>query len=338
VLLVTSSDAPHDIASALEAGADDFIAKPFDPDELSARVRAGQRIIELQAGVAHSRAYLEAVLSHIDSGVLLMDCSGHVVYVNDALVRMLGMPHERALQLTRADFVRLHTERFGDANTLAERLGVGEMLPFDAEIDLEVTTPERRVFRWIAKQVPLPEGPGQLDLLRDVTDEVERERQREKLARIDHLTGLLNRHAADESFAREVARARRTGQPLSIVLSDIDHFKRVNDTFGHGVGDQVLREVSRTLAARCRVTDVAIRWGGEELLVLLPNTPLAGAAVLAEGIRSAVEAIARPDLPRVTVSCGVAQLEREDSRLDNTVERADARLYEAKASGRNAVR
>jgi two-component system, cell cycle response regulator len=338
VILVTSSGSVHDAAEGLEAGADDFIAKPFDAEELRARVRAAQRLIELQAAMARSRAYLEAALANIDSGVLLMDQSGRVVYGNPALARISGMPLDVALRLTRDDFVRLHAERVDKPETLAERLGIGNMLPLDVEVDLEVENPERRTIRWIAKQVPLPEGLGELDLLRDVTDEVAHERRQAKLARVDQLTGLHNRHAAAELFERELSRARRSREPLSLVLADIDHFKRVNDAHGHHVGDEVLRAVSRALGECCRRADMAIRWGGEELLVLMPGTPLAGALLVADRMRATVHALSVADLPQVTISCGVAELLPDEATLGGAIERADARLYEAKASGRNTVR
>lgn len=337
-ILVTSSGPPCNAIEGIDAGADDFIAKPLNPEELRARVRAGQRIVELQAEMARSRAHLEVVLANIDSGVLLMDPTGRVIYGNEAFCRMSGMSLEVARSLGREDFARLRAEHVGDRETLLERLGSGDMLPLGAEVDIEVTSPKRRTYRWIAKRVVLPEGQGELDLLRDVTDEVDHDREQAKLARIDQLTGLHNRHAAEEIFVREVSRARRSRSALSVVLADIDLFKRVNDTFGHNVGDRVLREVSRILATCCRITDVAIRWGGEEFLLLLPNTPLDRAILLAERVRAAVQSMDLPDLPRVTISCGVGELHHHDAALERTLERADERLYEAKASGRNAVR
>jgi two-component system cell cycle response regulator len=338
VILVTSTGSGEDAVHGLDAGADDFIAKPFDAEELRARVRAGERLLVLQGSMARSRAYLEAALAHLDSGVLVMDPAGRVVYGNPAVARMSGMPLEQALRLTRDDFVRLHAERCGGPETLVERLGASSMLPLDVEVDLDVACPEHRTIRWIAKQIHLPDGLGELELLRDVTDEVKHDQDLAQLARMDPLTGLNNRRAAEEIFAREFSRARRSARPLSLVLADIDLFKRVNDQFGHHVGDQVLRAVSRCVAACCRATDVAIRWGGEELLIVLPETAAAAASAIAERLRAAVQSLSFPDLPRVTISCGVAELQAEEATLDATVERADGRLYEAKASGRNAVR
>src|SRR5690606_28966066 len=141
-----------------------------------------------------------------------------------------------------------------------------------------------------------PEGPGELDIVRDVTAEIERDREQATLARVDHLTGLHNRHAAEEIFQRELARAERARHPLSVVLADIDRFKRINDSYGHNAGDGVLRAVSRVLTACCRGGDVAIRWGGEELLLLLPNTALDGARRLAERVRAGVQALCLPGL------------------------------------------
>ena len=338
VILTSPSRSPHEVAQALEAGADDVMAKPFDAEELCARLHSAERLITREAELTRARAYRDAVLDNLDSGVLLVHESGRVIYGNAPLARLSGTPLAEVLGHTRDEFIREHAGCFDDPKGSSERLGMGRKVPLRAATDIEITSPQHRTWRWVAREIALPEGTAQLELVRDVTDEVERDREHLEQAQIDQLTGLFNRHAAAEIFARELSRARRSGQPLSLVLADIDLFKRVNDTFGHNIGDQVLQGVSRAIAQCCRVTDAAIRWGGEEFLVVLPDTARAGATRLAERMRASVQALTGPEVPPVTISCGVAELDPEDGGLESTLERADAQLYAAKASGRNAVR
>ena len=159
----------------------------------------------------------------------------------------------------------------------------------------------------------------------------------ERLALTDRLTALSNRHAGEQVLERELARLRRIHAPFSIALIDVDRFKRVNDRFGHSVGDDVLKQVSRVLTSTFRASDLAIRWGGDEFLVLLPDVPAAGAVVFAERARAQVEKLAFPGVGAVTISAGVVQIRAgEDAR--GAIRRADAQLYEAKRSGRNLIK
>jgi diguanylate cyclase (GGDEF)-like protein len=157
-----------------------------------------------------------------------------------------------------------------------------------------------------------------------------------RLALTDPVTGIANRRAGDEALAREVARARRSGAPLSLVLFDIDHFKNINDRAGHAVGDRVLRGISDILSASQRGSDLAMRWGGEEFLVLLPDVGLAGARAFAERVRENVQNLTIGDTGRITISAGVAELQRDEDATA-ALARADASLYRAKANGRNRV-
>jgi diguanylate cyclase (GGDEF)-like protein len=157
-----------------------------------------------------------------------------------------------------------------------------------------------------------------------------------RLALTDPVTGLANRRGGEEAFAREVARARRSGQSLSLVLFDIDHFKRINDRAGHAVGDRVLRGIADILAGSQRGSDLAIRWGGEEFLVLLPDVGLSGARAFAERVRENVQNLDVSGAGAITISGGVAELQLdEDAAI--TLARADANLYRAKEAGRNRV-
>jgi diguanylate cyclase (GGDEF)-like protein len=159
----------------------------------------------------------------------------------------------------------------------------------------------------------------------------------ERLALTDRVTGLFNRHAGELALEREVARARRTRAPFSLVLIDIDHFKLVNDRHGHAAGDEVLRQVSGILTSTFRASDLAVRWGGDEFLVFLPDVPVGGAMVFAERARSQVEALFFDSVGTVTLSAGIVQV-RADEDARAAIRRADLQLYEAKRSGRNLVK
>jgi diguanylate cyclase (GGDEF)-like protein len=152
---------------------------------------------------------------------------------------------------------------------------------------------------------------------------------------------LRSRRYVTEVLAIEVLRARRYRLPLTVMMADLDHFKRVNDRFGHPVGDTVLRRVSDLLRSLLRATDVAGRFGGEEFLVILPQTDRAGAVSLAERWRQSLELtpLEAPDGKRIrtTVSIGVAEFMAQMARPDELVSAADEALYSAKASGRNRI-
>lgn len=162
-------------------------------------------------------------------------------------------------------------------------------------------------------------------------------RESESLARRDALTGLQNRLSANERLRTEFLRMKRTGHPYTALLMDIDHFKRVNDTYGHETGDQVLQSVAEILQGSIRATDFVARFGGEEFLVLLPETGAEGALTIAEKIRAAVAEQDFPGVKRVTISVGGACASSEDTNEDEAVRRADAALYEVKEHGRNRV-
>ena len=156
---------------------------------------------------------------------------------------------------------------------------------------------------------------------------------------VDGLTGVHNKRYFVEQLDRELSRAARHGRPLTMVLCDIDHFKSVNDEYGHLAGDHVLKEVAQLCKSRIRPDDVIARYGGEELAMILPETDLAGGRLIADELRERIASssfVFEDEDIDVTVSCGVAQLDPSWSSYD-FVKAADDQLYEAKRSGRNRV-
>ena len=220
LLLLTSKEASSDVVAGLAAGADDYLRKPFDAEELRARLRTGERILNLQA---------------------------ELLAAQDAL----------RVQATR-----------------------------------------------------------------------------------DGLTGLYNRRAVLERLDQEMARARREGAELSVLLLDVDHFKRVNDQYGHQAGDEVLRELAARLGSVLRTYDAFGRYGGEELIAILPGCGNAASVLVAERMRSAAASSpieTRTGAVAVTVSIGAASCRSGQTDAAAIIARADAALYRAKNGGRNRV-
>ena len=186
---------------------------------------------------------------------------------------------------------------------------------------------------------PLPVG-GSATLITDITESERQQAELTRLATTDPLTGIANRRSFFDHAQREVERARRYGPPLGVFVLDLDFFKRVNDTYGHAVGDMVLQSVARHALAQIRVTDIVARTGGEEFGALLPETPAEDVSCAAERLRRGV---AELDVPtpvgpiRVTASIGFSSLAPGEDRIEPALARADAALYRAKQNGRNRV-
>jgi diguanylate cyclase (GGDEF)-like protein len=174
-------------------------------------------------------------------------------------------------------------------------------------------------------------------IVRDIS---ERKRFEELLYRqsiTDPLTNIYNRRFFMQMLEQEMERTRRYGKAFSVIMLDLDHFKSVNDRFGHSAGDMVLKSVADMIKGRIRKTDYFARWGGEEFIILLPETSVEDAAGLAEELREQLGSMTLPEVGGVTASFGVAGYRPSDT-IDTILLRADNMLYEAKAAGRNCVR
>jgi diguanylate cyclase (GGDEF)-like protein len=192
----------------------------------------------------------------------------------------------------------------------------------------EFTSEQRENAGWLVGHAVIALGNAQ------------RHRTVEQQALVDGLTGLANRRLCTAALEKEIARAQRFGEPLALVLADIDDFKRINDRWGHPTGDEVLKAFAATLHGSVREIDLAGRWGGEEFALLLPGTDLEGGHELAERVRRTLEAqeVTAPDgeVVRVTASFGVASFPEAESQ-ERLVAASDGALYEAKRTGKNRV-
>jgi diguanylate cyclase (GGDEF)-like protein/PAS domain S-box-containing protein len=298
---------------------------------------------------ALNQAFLEfeAIFANTQDAMFLVD----VIEGGAAFhFRKLSSCHERLTGLTTAEV---------QGKTPREILGVPEgsvveghyrkcfesQQPISYEEELQLPTGQRT---WHTQLSPVIKDGNVLQLVGSSRDITERKRMEENLrylSEIDVLTGIPNRRKISEELDRELARAQRHGNALSVILADIDHFKAVNDELGHEMGDTVLRGIAGTVQATLRPTDRIGRWGGEEFVIILPETNHSGARTAAERIRVGVEqARTIPDRV-ITLSLGVASLGPVRSSnpraishtVDSLVRIADEELYRAKERGRNQI-
>jgi diguanylate cyclase (GGDEF)-like protein/PAS domain S-box-containing protein len=283
-----------------------------------------------EARAARERELLVRALESASDPVLVTDPDARITFASRGLAELLGYDTAELVGRRPSDF---HADDAAEAQAAllgAVRRRVGSRATCQwrhrdgraVDVDVTVTV------------VQEPDGTvdGLVCTAKDITVSVQRERALRALATTDALTGLLTRRAGETALAA----LETSGDPYSVLLGDIDHFKRVNDTHGHQVGDAVLRRVAATVRAAVRSHDVPIRWGGEEVLVLLPGADGVAAAALAERLRVGIAAGTVGDVAPVTISIGVAT-GAPGARGGDVVAQADTALYAAKRAGRDRV-
>lgn len=287
--------------------------------------------------------------------VLLMDSSNQLLVTTASTAVNLAAEFDSAFLLAREDPAVQQVAQAGTPMPAAELAAVSGAMAqrlalFGAEVVLPVVGARGLVGLLLVGGRGNSWGPEELELLMLLSHHVGAVLDNARLfeaATVDSLTGLLRRETVLEQLEREWQRATRYGRPLAVAMADVDHFKPINDRYGHLVGDAVLKRVATVLAQEVRSSDLVGRYGGEEFLLVFPETDEAGARVVAEKLRQRVAEtgsvrLENGEVVRVTVSLGVAALHPEAGGAApsprEVVELADRRLLEAKAAGRNCVR
>jgi diguanylate cyclase (GGDEF)-like protein/PAS domain S-box-containing protein len=267
------------------------------------------------------------------NGVILYDFQeDKIVYANRVFLKMLKYQEEEVIGKSLLAFV--DPKDLERAKRIIERGTVGRRKPLEVILRLTTKTGKVKWFKLISNVVICKNKGHSLITLVDITTEKERERRLFYLATTDKLTKLLNRHAGIKMFENLLYQAQRYGIPFSLLILDIDDFKKINDELGHLAGDLALRKVAKAIKKGTRKSDVAIRWGGEEFLLLVPHT--ADPLRVGEKIRKLINAISIDGYGPLSVSIG-ATTYREGDTIDSMVQRADSALYSAKRKGKNQV-
>ncbi len=373
VVMVTALDQPSDRVAGLDAGADDFLTKPVDDAALFARVRSLVRLkmmtdeLRMRESTGQSMGLLDPASSLMESVaggriLIIEDRPESVAWFSSAL----QPEHEvSAVDTFEEALVRV---RGGDYDLIVVSLGMRgfdglrlcsqlRSLPEGRNVPILVVVSDgdrRKLTQAIEMGVNdyLTRPVDKNELVARARTQLRKKRYSDRLrhnvqlslemAITDQLTGLHNRRYMGRHLDNLLAQARKSGRPLSFVIMDIDFFKSVNDTHGHDIGDEVLREFARRISANVRGIDLACRYGGEEFVVVMPDTDVTYACSVAERLRKSIETtpveISRaPGKLNITISIGIAQSENETDSAEDLLYRADQALYRAKKTGRNRV-
>jgi diguanylate cyclase (GGDEF)-like protein len=294
--------------------------------------------------IRHAASYFRAVLDNLPIGVLVADKELNCVYWNKQGRNLFDIPEDFVLRKVSLEAVLTRVAEkggYGPGNIeerVARRMEViRKFEPHTVELErLSGGTLHVRGSPILIDGVTA----GFILLQEDITERKNYQKQLEHLATTDHLTNLLNRRAFFGAMEKEIRRSHRYSQPLTLLMLDVDHFKRVNDSYGHPAGDEVLRQIAVTIKRLLRDEDLTGRLGGEEFAIALVQAPLAAAIHVAERLRKTIGELVIDFEGRqisVTVSIGVAEFGTDADNLTRLVTVTDERLYAAKHSGRNCV-
>ncbi|MTJ48090.1 diguanylate cyclase [Dolichospermum sp. UHCC 0259] len=331
ILFLTASHEEEHLIEAFEKGAADYVTKPFRSTELLARVQTHIQLKRQTRQLQQSENKLNTIVTHIKDGILIVDELGIVKFANPAAAQMF----DRKL-----------------SDLIDHELGLPIVVGKVAELDIihsrgtlgraEITVGETE---WLEQKVSIVS-------MRDVSDrnQVEKKlrialdkqkvlsRKLQKLANTDVLTGIANRRNILAVLQKEFQRTQRYKEPFSLLVIDVDHFKLVNDSYGHTIGDQVLKEISQMLVKWLRNVDTVGRLGGEEFMIILPTTELQEAMEIAERLCEQIrnlEIDTTFSAIKITISIGVTAYQDNDKTDTDILKRADEAMYQAKECGRD---
>lgn len=295
-------------------------------------------VLEQTTELREREEVLRSITSAAQDAIIMIDGSGNITYWNRAAQLILGYAEDEAMgrnlhELIVPDrFKKLYEKPFAHFTLTGTGAHIGKSTELTAlrhdgiEIPVDVSLSAVNLHgQWSA-----------VGILRDISERKSAEAALQKLATTDPLTGISNRRKFNETLEMEIERSERHGIPLALILMDIDHFKNVNDTYGHPTGDSVLAEFARIIEANIRINDEFARWGGEEFILLSPHIEAEKILQFGNKLRNEIEKFQFTDVGKVTCSLGATSFHPGET-IQELVARVDSALYMAKQNGRNRV-
>ncbi|HYA88430.1 MAG TPA: diguanylate cyclase [Nitrospirota bacterium] len=301
----------------------------------------------MEEALRESEARLSNITDMIGEGLYVLDEEGRIQFINPEAEKLLGWSESELLG--KEFYEVIHCEKADGTSVTTSQCSILKTIGTGGTYRSEDNLFMRRdgaLFPVSIVATPLRKHGqigGTVVVFQDITDRKRMEAELEMLneflvrqATTDPLTGISNRVKFTDALNMEIRRAGRFGSELTLIMFDVDHFKDINDTYGHQAGDKVLRTLTSLVAHSIRASDLFARWGGEEFMILILNTSVDKARVFAEKLRHMIDSRKFPGVGHVTCSFGVAQMEADDND-DRFTRRVDNALYRAKAKGRNRV-
>ena len=352
-LVITSAhNDTNFLKKAIEVGVSTYAMKPIGLYQLIESITTAMEPILLRKQLVELNLSLETkieqeickIKSILDAqnNIIILTNKENITNVNKKFLQFFGIDDFDKFLETKKNIFDFFIEEFGfiTKNQIIKQESwlryIKDLPEVDRIVKIKNYLHEEKVFTINVEYYENKEHYYVFSLT-DITQIKEKSNLLEYQASHDRLTGLFNRNKFDEFYSKEVKRSKRYKTELSIIIFDIDDFKIINDTHGHQIGDVVLKEISQIISLHIREQDIAVRWGGEEFLVLLPHTNLDGATTVANKIRTNIEVYSFTQLNlKITASFGVCELKEEDTD-ESLILRTDKFLYEAKNNGKNKV-
>jgi diguanylate cyclase (GGDEF)-like protein/PAS domain S-box-containing protein len=340
IIMVTALDDPEGIGISFQAGANDYIPKPFNKNELEARVRAFAERCRIEKALLESKDYISAIMANMRDGVLTFDDSGKIDTFNPSAVRIFGYESD---EIIGNDISCLFTEM--SRKELQEYISSKSRKEFSNEkeigmLELAGRRKDKNIFPVDVLLSDMEIGGKHLFIanLRDITRRKQAEERMAYLANFDDLTGLPNRNLFRDRLGHAIAQAERNEELVALLYIDLDDFKRINDTLGHTVGDELLATVADRLRSCVRESDTVARIGGDEFTVLLEGiSEVESATAAAENIINIMKNSMMLDNHEVYVTCsiGITFYPFDTNDTDDLLKDADVAMYRAKDLGKN---